>query len=400
MRGNGEKEETALRAAWDSFCDGLKQAGEIVFREGAPSHPVTRAAGLRMLARNVALALQLELENRDSLHPELMHYFDPVRKQGGDNPDALYLGAPINGCDTYRISGTRGSASYVAITVIEHGTTPWGGGVVGSLFGPDLVTDAAGRFEVTLGPDLHPGSWIRTTPGSYRVSVRQFFADWENETPMDARIDRITPIGEDPAPAPVFTPERLSEGLAAAGHWLSWSTDYWAAKLALWKARPGEFVAFAEMETARIDATPGGTPLIGYWQVAPGEALILRVTPPECSYWSCEFGNAWWESMDYRQRLSGTNCHHAVLESDGSLVVVISHSDPGLPNWLDPSGHEEGYVTFRWIGATGCPKPTCERVAVSELASRLPADVRAISPGGRRRQLDARRRGVQRRFKL
>jgi len=396
MYGDCEQ-DAALRAAWQSFCRELENAGELVFRANAPDNPVTRATGLRLLARNIALALQLELENQDPLHPELMHYFDPVRKQGGDNPDALYVGAPIDGRNTYRISGTRGSAAYLAITVLERGTTPWGGAVVGCLFGPDLVVDEAGRFEVLIGPDPPPGPNIRTTRDTYRVTVRQFFADWENELPMDARIERVA---EDPAPAPVFTPERLSHGLAAAAHWLRGSTSYWAEKIDLWKARPGEFIAFAEMEPARIDATPGGTPLVCYWKVPPDRALIIRVEPPECAYWSCEFGSYWWESMDYRQRLSSTNCHHAVLEPDGSLVVVIAHRDPGLPNWLDPSGHDEGYVTFRWIGAAHCPKPTCEPVAFADLRSRLSADVRTITPAGRLQQLASRRRGVQRRFKI
>jgi hypothetical protein len=53
--------------------------------------------------------------------------------------------------------------------------------------------------------------------------------------------------------------------------------------------------------------------------------------------------------MDYRYRLANTNCHYAALEEDGELIVVVSHDDPGLPNWLDPSGHSEGYVTYRWM---------------------------------------------------
>ena len=69
----------------------------IIFRDTTPSQRVTRLTGLRLLARNISLALQFELENKDPLHPELMHYFDPLRKQGGDNTDALYVGAPING---------------------------------------------------------------------------------------------------------------------------------------------------------------------------------------------------------------------------------------------------------------------------------------------------------------
>ena len=177
-----------LRAAWHDFCDQLRDAGELVFHDTTPGHDIDRAKGLRLLARNISLGLQFHLDNRDPDWPELMHYFDPVRKQGGDNTDALYLGAPINGENTYRVSGHRGSARFVAFTVLEDGATPWGGAVVGSLINEELAVEPDGSFELFVGPEPQPGNWIRTTPGSWRLTIRQFFADWENEQPMVARI--------------------------------------------------------------------------------------------------------------------------------------------------------------------------------------------------------------------
>lgn len=391
-----EKTDARLRAVWDAFCDDLKAAGELVFRDNTPQNEVTRVTGLRLLARNISLALQLEFENRDPRHPELLHYFDPLRKQGGDNTDALYVGAPIDGSETYRIAGERGTAAYFAVTVLEDGETPWGGGVVGTLFGPDLEVDASGRFELILSPDPHPGNWIQTTPKTYRVTFRQFFADWENERPMEAEIECLSSRGEAP---PVLTLDAVDKGLAKAAAWLRTSTNYWADKLDRWQARPNEFIAFAEMESAQIDATPGGTPLISYWKLAPDEALIVRVTPPVCNYWNCEFGSYWWETMDYRWRLSSTNAHLAKLESDGSLTVVVSHDDPGVPNWLDPSGHEEGYITFRWMGARENPRPTCSQVRRADLHAQLPKGFCTIAPEARIAQIGARRSGVRKRFK-
>jgi hypothetical protein len=103
--------------------------------------------------------------------------------------------------------------------------------------------------------------------------------------------------------------------------------------------------------------------------------------------------------MDYRYRLAGTNCHHAVLEEDGELIVVVSHDDPGVPNWLDPSGHTEGYITYRWMLADHYPVPQCRQVPRAALDEHLPAGVRRIEPVQRRAQLAARRRGVHKRFK-
>jgi hypothetical protein len=390
-------DDERLKRIWDSFCEELKEAGEIIFRETTPDNQVTRLTGLRLLARNISLALQFELENKDPQHPELMHYFDPVRKQGGDNTDALYVGAPINGTDTYRISGTRGSAAYFAITVLETGETPWGGAVIGSLFGPEMEMDEEGRFELIISPEAHSGNWIQSTPDTYRVTFRQFFADWEEETPMDAEIECLTASSD---PPPALSLDEFSRGLSEAVDWIRVSTHYWADKIDLWKAKPNQFFAFAEIESAKIDATPGGTPLISYWKVPPEEALIVRVKPPVCTYWNCEFGSYWWETMDYRWRLSNTNIHQATLEADGELVVVVCHDDPGLPNWLDPSGHEEGYITFRWMGSHEDPRPTCTQVSRKSLMQNLPENIRTISPDARSEQLRARRRGVNRRFKI
>jgi len=388
----------ALRLAWRSFCDQLQRAGERALDENGLEQEADQATGLRYLSRNISLALLFHLENNDPRHPEVMRYFDPIRKQGGDNADAVYLGMPVNGRDHFVVRGQRGNARFLAFTLLEDGQTPWGGPVVGSLFGPDLVCDEQGNFELHLAPRPVPDApnYLATTPDSWRLTIRQFFADWEHEQPMSVTVSNVD-CHDPPPPLPAG---KVEQGLASAGHWLGWSTEYWAEKLAQWRARPNQFISWHEMEKRAIDATPGGTPLICYWQVARGQALVVRVHPPQCSYWNCEFGNRWFETMDYRYRLAGTNCHHAQLEEDGELIVVISHEDPGLPNWLDPSGHESGYVTFRWMGAQEAPHPHCQQVSMAALAQTLPAGVRKISPSQRQAQLKARRRGVHQRFRL
>jgi hypothetical protein len=386
--------DAALKASWDDFCDQLKSAGDLVFRDTTPSQDIDRAKGFRLLARNVSLALQFHLENNDPDFPELLHYFDPIRKQGGDNTDALYVGAPINGQHTYRILGQRGNARYFAVTILEDGATPWGGAVVGNMIDSDIAVEQDGSFEIVLSPDEHPGNWIKTTPGSWRVTFRQFFADWENETPMVARIDRLGDRGQ----VPDLSPEQVQVGLADSAAWVRQSTHYWADMLDKWKVQPNRFLSYRQLDDNPIDATPGGEPLICYWQLPKDEVLVVRVIPPEADYWSVEFGNYWWETMDYRYRLCSTNCHHAVLEDNGELLLVVAHDDPGVPNWLDPSGHVEGYITLRWIGSPSYPVPQCVQMKRELLTGCLPKNMVKISSHERQEQLAGRRRGVIKRF--
>ena len=398
----GDHEDDALlRESWVAFCDGLREAGELVFRDAAPATGIDRAEGLRYIARNIPTAFQWTLENTDPLHPRFMRYFEPTRKQGGDNQDALYLGAPIDGEHTYRITGNRGSVAFIAFTVMSaRDNGPWGDAVAETLLGDDLFTECDGSFTLTLSPEPRPpglvrGNWLQTPRDASWLTLRQFFGDWSREQPMAVRIERE---GED-APPPPLTPQRVAHGVRAAAEWLQRSTAMWPEALSLWKARPHEFIAWQTLHTGgEIDATPGGVPLCCYWQVEPDEVLLIEVAPPQCAWWNIEFGNTWWETMDYRYHLSGLNSALSTLEDDGTLRIAVCHDDPGLANWLDPCGHREGYVTQRWVQADSHPVPRCRLIARSALEDAIPATSKRVTPDERRAQLRRRQIGLERRF--
>ena len=51
-----------------------------------------------------------------------------------------------------------------------------------------------------------------------------------------------------------------------------------------------------------------------------------------------------WNSVDWLNRQSSLNAHQARLDGDGRLRAVIALEDPGVPNWLDPGGFDNGSV--------------------------------------------------------
>lgn len=386
--------DAALLKAFDAFLATLRRSAELAFAQSASRRPYDRAAGLRHILDNLSLGLAFHLHDADRLHPELMHYFDPSRKQGGDNQDALYVGANLDGSQTYRIHGDRGTAKFFAMTVVEKGPTPWGGRSTAYLFGHDMKVEPDGRFEVILSPDPHAGNWLKLEPNTLRVTVRQFFADWENERPMRAMIERLGP----PVPPPLLTAEKILAALETTGAWIENTVSFWQRMIAIFARKPNVFQRWRDLDTSKVDATPGGDPWNCYWSVPEDSALIVRVTPPACEFWNLEFNNPWWETHDYRYRLSGTNVHHAVLEEGGELIAVVSHDDPGVPNWLDPGGFTEGMMGMRWMFAETRPQPQCTLVKRSALERALPRNVRKITPEQRREQLAARRRGIYNRF--
>ena len=73
------------------------------------------------------------------------------------------------------------------------------------------------------------------------------------------------------------------------------------------------------------------------------------------------------ESLDYRHHRIHTNKHLAVYEGDESVRLVVAHTDPGLPNWIEPAGHTSGTMCFRWVLAKHHPQPQTQLVKLSSL---------------------------------
>ena len=44
------------------------------------------------------------------------------------------------------------------------------------------------------------------------------------------------------------------------------------------------------------------------------------------------------------------NNSQAKVNQDGTYTFILSVNDPGIFNWLDPSGLSEGILTLRWSG--------------------------------------------------
>jgi hypothetical protein len=73
----------------------------------------------------------------------------------------------------------------------------------------------------------------------------------------------------------------------------------------------------------------------------------------------------------FPDRRSNINNREAAVNTDGSVRIVISDGDPGMPNWLDTSGHRVGVMFFRWLHADIAEQPVCRVVKRSEVGSLL-----------------------------
>jgi hypothetical protein len=78
---------------------------------------------------------------------------------------------------------------------------------------------------------------------------------------------------------------------------------------------------------------------------------------------------------------------------------VLSHTDPGVQNWLDTSGLQNGLFTYRYVRPEHASIPRTTVVEAADARTHLPASTPVFSTVERRNQIDARRRGVARRFR-
>ena len=392
----------AATQAWRDWCAALADAGAEALGNTMTHDEVDLAEGLRHLARMARLTTISTFENTDGADPYLWRALGPDLKMGGDNPQGLYLSCPINGTDTFRLSGTRGSAIWVSVIVGRGpgaraaGLPPFGEAV----FASDLTVSDDGTFELWASaapPEgAARGNWLPTDEHSSRLVVRQFFGTYETVTPMDLRIDNVT---HSLHPRPALTVDGAVASLrAAAGSFGAMVPMFQGEMLAKGGDRLNQFATDIGDPTSTSGGVPGGNAVTARWHLEPDEALLVHVTPPDpCPYWDVQVGNGWYESFDYRWFFSGLTCEQAVVNADGSVTLVIADRDPGVANWLEAAHHREGHVAIRWQLTDTLPIPECTVVKVDEAAA--VTGLPGVSPVDRAEQRRALHEAFDRRFR-
>ena len=441
-----------LRAAWDEFVTKLEAGRDALDAPELHAPPPTTrglAEGYRYLLGFAYSAVERAF-HEDADFPYFRRAISPVDKATIDNADALYLSARIDGSRAYRVRGRVAShehwkgqertgsgpwAPQYAIfevhsrypgdtgTIVE--LMPGNRVITGFLDSTELQVEEDGRFEVLVAPsrpDGHTGNFLSTLPddpdsdhrGSY-VIVRFLFHDWENEVAPELSIFPVELARPHPAP---LDPETAAVKLVAAGDLVAnqmrfWNEFYDVVIGAFGEGNPNAFIPSPRNDintpTLASLASGGGQSTNVYaggrWLLQPGEALLIetRSQLPTC-YQSIHLANVWGESLDYANHVSSLNGFQAEADADGTTRYVIAHEDPGIPNWLDTTGLEEGFISLRWThhappAPTELPSATARKVALSELESLLAATTRKVAPAEREQQLQVRREHVQRRYR-
>ena len=378
--------DTASRRALHELIDLL---GEVDRRWASPEWNLHTADDVVGAHRALMHYLQwglVGLFERDPAAPRFHRIVAPDRKLLGDNPDAVYFDAPISADHAYRVTGETRGATYVSVTV-ESGAA-WGSmdnQVVGVLNDESFDIDADGRFEILLGGEPRQRNWLALPEGAGSISTRHYFEDATHAAADPARVPtmriEVVPGGGTPAPAPAgippAPPPRPSDATVAAGirRVAALVRELTVDRPPTGQSQPRSWISRVPNEfpppgkpgdlgLAAFDAAYAMAPFL----IGPDEALVIRARWPQCRYANLCLWNRHLQTFDYASRSISLNRAQTVADADGRFTAVISHTDPGTPNWLDTEGRPFGIVYWRFMLPEGeIETPQAKLVPLSDL---------------------------------
>ncbi len=325
------------------------------------TQPLERVEAFRYVGQMLSAMSELYWEARPE-HPRFVSIVDPGRKLQGDNPDAIYHYARIDGARKYRVTGRIDRECYTSFTL--HGAAD-DGGMAGPLRGDvndrDLTVDADGNYSLTISADeadAEGGDWIRLEPDTIAIIVRSYFqlpVSAQNDSAIHVDIDVECLDVDTPPPAldDEFMAGRMTEGIAFLRQVTTGQGHFGGS---------GIGVPFASTEPNVLPKPysfrDSGLPVPGAadihyamcrWDLGPDEALVMRGTVPPGPFVNVMLWNAHMQTLDYRDRRSSLNGAQIQYEDDGSFEIWVSAKDPGHPNWLDTDSHARGTVFWRFL---------------------------------------------------
>lgn len=384
---------------WSELCRTLERSSRFVLGEDVPGTPDDRAEGFRYLLRFLAAGINACVEHSDPDYPEFGRMMDLNERWGLDNPDCLYLIAPIRSDGSYRIHGEIGSACHLDVQV-NAGHYAFGSvdGVrtLSSMNLPQLEIAADGQVEIFLGGPSRPGNWLPLGEDAQFLLLRQLFNDWEREQPGTFLIERLGGPTVPPRPST----SQMAERIDRLRSWLDEGGQLWENMSKVMVGRePNSMIVVPPKASSEHSGTAGQSYGMGNFHCGPEEAVILEFEPPRCRYWSVSLATWWWEAIDPAGRQSSLNGHQASLDPDGVFRAVISHDDPGVANWLDTAGHPKGTLIARFIDAESAIEPRYRAVKRAEVEAAIHPETKRVAPPDRERILRRRREAFQRRYR-
>lgn len=342
--------------------------------------------GLQYLAGCIAACTHVAFDY-DKDHPFLHSGTGPFTKMGLDNPDTMYFGTRVQPGHEYVVTGRRGSTTDVSFQLI------------GGEYTDENVPDSETAFDDRKLDIADDGTfeWRFTPDTPAQLVIREVYNDWSAQRGSFA-IARTDTAGTAPEP---LTRELIEKRYAVAGKQL-------VQRVKTWLQFPKWFYDTLPVNTLTAPRlTPGGLATqyssVGHYDMTADQAMIITLPVSDAPYVGFQLGSLWYISLDYINHQTSLNGAQAQADPDDKIRIVVSERNPGVTNWCETLGHLKGYLQFRWqrVSREMMPDdgPTCEIVALSEVAGNLPYhEHNKISPEAWRERIALRQKLINERM--
>ncbi|MFK7975885.1 MAG: DUF1214 domain-containing protein, partial [Halioglobus sp.] len=288
----------------------------------------------------------------DPARPFFTAFINQHKKLLGDNPDARYFSAVIDDQHSYRIRGNVAGATYTSFT-IELGSGTDGDGIGSTLNDDQFETDADGNFEIIISKKKQRGNWMSLPKGASSVTSRHYY---ENKISINNNRLHHIPLDieclEDIPPRSAPTDDQVAAGIDRVTTFIKGNvvtmTD---ANSPSWVSRvPNQFMppkkddSHETITYAARDNVYSMAPFV----LGPNQALVIRGRFPKCRFSNLVLFNRFLQTFNYEERVISLNREQTVVDDDGNFEMILTHRDPGKPNWLDTEGRPYGIMFWRF----------------------------------------------------
>jgi len=266
----------------------------------------------------------------------------PGSRWGIDNPDSVYRVIPIGESQSYVIRGKLGKQLFN-----ENHFTLWDENMktIGLISGNNIKVDGKNNFEIFVNPKSNEGgkNHIQTSSGAKEFYIRDTMIDWLSDRPNMLEIE----ILEGSRSGKCFDKKKRLETVKAYMH-------KWAANTTRWNqqalSKPVNEFSF-KIDRDTDGALRNQVYLLGHFALPSSDHCIkLDINLDGAKYFIAPITNIWGTTNNIVTKNGSLNNSQAKVNQDGTYTFILSVNDPGVFNWLDPSGLSEGILTLRWSG--------------------------------------------------
>ncbi len=309
------------------------------------------AEARRALLHNLMHGLESWLE-ADPARPFFTGFINQHKKLLGDNPDARYFTAVIDGEHSYRIRGNLAGATYTSFT-IEMGAGADNSGIGPTLNDTEFKADSDGNYEIIVSRDKAEGNWLPLPAGASSITSRHYY---ERKVSINRERMHHIPLEitnrQAVAPRGAPTDAGIAAGIRRVTAFVRGSTIPMNQGMDLpWVSRtpnrfkpPSDNASNENITYAAKDNVYAMAPFL----LQPNQALVIRGRFPRCRFANVVLFNRFLQTLNYEERTISLNRAQAVTDAAGNFEMVVAHRDPGRANWLDTEGRPFGIIFWRF----------------------------------------------------